>query len=300
MRDAVDGHRAWRELSDQAASLSHQPAPTVIHFARFEQPFLRSLAAGRFRSTWSAHGTLAGAYCPICLAAACVPFLDTSVARLARCVAAPITWMRRRSSGKSLSGCSRCRVCRRGARSTIGSPDRSSRPGVDAAFGRCRATCGFRCRMPLASIACCGQTIASYVGKAASLHHQVNSYFRKQNGVPERSLEMLSQARAISFDVTPSPLEAALLEPDEIKRHRPPYNVALTIQDRALWFTSPDLSARSSQPSPHCPLGPFASPDTLDQFGTHSGRLRGADVRSMGPGCRHVQRRLRAAVRDAS
>jgi DNA polymerase-3 subunit epsilon len=77
---------------------------------------------------------------------------------------------------------------------------------------------------------------------------------------------MLSQARAISFDVTPSPLEAALLEPDEIKRHRPPYNVALTIQDRALWFTSPDLSARSSQPSPHCPLGPFASPDTLDQF----------------------------------
>ena len=82
----------------------------------------------------------------------------------------------------------------------------------------------------------------------------------------ERSLEMLSQARAISFDVTPSPFEAALLEPDEIKRHRPPYNVALTIQDRALWFTSLDLSARSSQPSPHCPLGPCASAATLDQF----------------------------------
>ncbi len=105
-----------------------------------------------------------------------------------------------------------------------------------------------------------------YVGKAASLRHRVNSYFRKQNGVPERLLEMLSQARAISFDVTPSPLEAALLEPDEIKRHRPPYNVTLTIQDRALWFASPDLSARSPQPSPHCPLGPFASAETLDQF----------------------------------
>jgi DNA polymerase-3 subunit epsilon len=105
-----------------------------------------------------------------------------------------------------------------------------------------------------------------YVGKAASLRYRVNSYFRKQNGVPERLLEMLSQARAISFDVTPSPLEAALLEPDEIKRHRPPYNVALTIQDRALWFASPDLRARSPQPSPHCPLGPFASAETLDQF----------------------------------
>jgi DNA polymerase-3 subunit epsilon len=105
-----------------------------------------------------------------------------------------------------------------------------------------------------------------YVGKAASLHHRVNSYFRKQNGVPERSLEMLSQARALSFDVTPSPLEAALLEPDEIKRYRPPYNVALTIHDRALWFTSPDLSACSPEPSPHCPLGPFASTEMLDQF----------------------------------
>jgi len=105
-----------------------------------------------------------------------------------------------------------------------------------------------------------------YVGKAASLHHRVNSYFRKQAGVPERLLEMLSQARAISFDVTASPLEAALLEPDEIKRHRPPYNVALTTASRALWFTSPDLSARRRQPSPHCPFGPFASAKTLDQF----------------------------------
>src|SRR6476659_7438639 len=77
---------------------------------------------------------------------------------------------------------------------------------------------------------------------------------------------MLSQARGISFDVAPSPLEAALLEPDEIKQHRPPYNVALTIHGRALWFTSPDLSARSPEPSPHCPLGPFASTETLDQF----------------------------------
>jgi DNA polymerase-3 subunit epsilon len=105
-----------------------------------------------------------------------------------------------------------------------------------------------------------------YVGKAASLHHRVNSHFRKQHGVPERLLEMLSQARAISFDVTPSPLEAALLEPDEIKRERPPYNVALTIQDRALWFTSPDLGARSPKPSPQCPLGPLASTETVDQF----------------------------------
>jgi excinuclease UvrABC nuclease subunit len=98
-----------------------------------------------------------------------------------------------------------------------------------------------------------------YVGKAASLRHRVNSYFRKQNGMPQRILEMLSQARGISFDVTPSALDAALFEPDEIKRHRPPYNVALTVEDRAVWFAPPDLSARSTHPSSQCPLGPFPS-----------------------------------------
>ena len=48
MRAAVCGRCAWRELTNEAASLTQQPAPTVIHFARFEQPFLRMLAAGVF------------------------------------------------------------------------------------------------------------------------------------------------------------------------------------------------------------------------------------------------------------
>jgi DNA polymerase-3 subunit epsilon len=119
-----------------------------------------------------------------------------------------------------------------------------------------------------------------YIGKASSLHHRVNSYFRKQYGVPERMLEMLSQARAISFEVTPSALEAALLEPDEIKRHRPPYNVALTVEDRAVWFASADLSARSPHPSTRYPLGPFPSAEVLDQFGA----LAQADRAALGRG----------------
>jgi DNA polymerase III subunit epsilon len=117
-----------------------------------------------------------------------------------------------------------------------------------------------------------------YVGKAASLRHRVNSYFRKQTGVPERTLEMLSQARGISFDVAPSALEAALIEPDEIKQHRPPYNVALTIENRALWFAAPNLTARSVHPSSQCPLGPFPSAGMLDQFGA----LATAESRALG------------------
>jgi DNA polymerase-3 subunit epsilon len=106
-----------------------------------------------------------------------------------------------------------------------------------------------------------------YVGKASSLHERVNSHFRRQHGLDERMLEMLSQARAIAFDVTPTPLEAALLETDEIKRRRPPYNLALTIDDRAIWFASPDLGTRSLRPSVACPLGPLVSAETLDRFG---------------------------------
>jgi DNA polymerase-3 subunit epsilon len=127
-----------------------------------------------------------------------------------------------------------------------------------------------------------------YVGKASSLHHRVNSYFRKQHGVHERTLEMLSQARAVSFQVTPSALEAALLEADEIKRHRPPYNVALAIEHRHVWFARHDLGARSLTMSERCPLGPFPSAETLDQFaalaaGSHAvlGRGRWAPAHSV-------------------
>jgi hypothetical protein len=119
-----------------------------------------------------------------------------------------------------------------------------------------------------------------YVGKAASLRHRVNSYFRKRNGMHERTLEMLSQARGISFAVTPSALEAALVEADEIKRHQPPYNVALTVEHRALWFAPPDLSARSANLSGHCPLGPFPSATRLEEFSA----LARADRRSLGSG----------------
>ena len=140
-----------------------------------------------------------------------------------------------------------------------------------------------------------------YVGKASSLHDRVNSHFRKQHGVDERTLEMLSQARAISFDVTPTPLEAALLETDEIKRHRPPYNLALTVDGRAIWFTSSDLSGRSPRPSQACPLGPIVSVELLDQFGAFARAERAALGSSRwGAGRGDVPCRLRAAVRDAS
>src|ERR671911_227221 len=267
MRSAVDGRHAWRELSDQAASLTQQPAPTVIHFARFEQPFLRTLGADVFPLDVVCTRDIARRLfpnLPRCSLRALAGYFGRAVGALRRSAdhveATAFVW-------QELVG-----LLERHGVSTWGAlHDWLAGPAKPI---RCRHRIwpmprDVRLSLPTApGIYRMLRTDGSvlYVGKAASLHHRVNSYFRKQAGVPERLLEMLSQARAISFDVTPSPLEAALLEPDEIKRHRPPYNVALTTASRALWFTSLDLSARSQQPSPHCPFGPFASAETLDQF----------------------------------
>ena len=281
MRTAVDGHVAWRELSDQAASLTQQPAPTVIHFARFEQPFLRTLAGGEPPLDIVCTNDIARRLLPDLprrSLRALAGYFGRAVGTLRRSAdhieATAFVW---RELVRLLEddGVETWGALHEWLATPIDSPKRGrrvwpmprevrlslpDRPGVY--------------RMLRTS----GDVL--YVGKASSLHDRVNSYFRKQHGVDERLLEMLSQARAISFDVTPTPLEAALLETDEIKRQRPPYNVALTVDDRALWFTSPDLSQRSPHPSPACPLGPFASAETLDQFGA----LARADRTALGSG----------------
>jgi DNA polymerase-3 subunit epsilon len=285
MRSAVDGRHVWRKLSEQAANLTQQPAPTVIHFAQFEQPFLRTLAAGVFPLDVVCSRDIARRLLPNlprCSLRALAGYFGRAVGALRRSAdhveATAFVW-------QELV----CLLERHGV-STWG----ALHDWLDAAVKptRCRRRVwpmprDVRLSLPNApGIYRMLRTDGSvlYVGKAASLHHRVNSYFRKQHGVPERLLEMLSQARAISFDLTPSPLEAALLEPDEIKRQRPPYNVALAIRHRALWFASPDLSTCSREPSPHCPLGPFASAETLDQFVA----LARGDCAALTPGPRAV------------
>lgn len=81
-----------------------------------------------------------------------------------------------------------------------------------------------------------------YVGKAASLKKRVASYFNKRRNVPERTLEMLTQARRLEVTRTETVVEAALLEHDEIKAHAPPYNVAL--RGSVLGFAPSDRALR--------------------------------------------------------
>lgn len=104
-----------------------------------------------------------------------------------------------------------------------------------------------------------------YVGKAASLHRRVNSYYRKRRAA-DRLLELVSQARDVAVTETESALEAALLEIDEIKRRDPPYNRALRNRGQTVRYLSPDLGRAAATWSPACPLGPVPTPDLGTQL----------------------------------
>ena len=96
-----------------------------------------------------------------------------------------------------------------------------------------------------------------YIGKATSLKQRVNSYFRQKGSHAEHTLEMLSQAADLDVVRTGSALEAAVLESDEIKRHNPPYNVALQTGKRKLAFCSDDLQQCAGKADAiHC-IGPL-------------------------------------------
>lgn len=102
-----------------------------------------------------------------------------------------------------------------------------------------------------------------YIGKAGSLRSRVKSYFYKSRRHPEHILEMLSQAKRIDTTETGSLLEASLLESDEIKHHSPPYNIALQAKRRRISFCSDDFTTTGSEPGPGFRVGPLASADAV-------------------------------------
>jgi DNA polymerase-3 subunit epsilon len=279
----VEAQAAWCELLREASSLPQQPAPTAIHFARFERPFLEAVTGGALPLDIVCTHEIALRLLPGLprrSLRALAGYFGRAVGLLRRCAdhveATAFVWRELagllEAEGVSTWGDVRdwlatsSRTGANGKRSRVWPMPRELRLSLPDAPGVYRM------------LRTSGDVL--YVGKASSLHHRVNSYFRKQHGVHERTLEMLSQARALSFEVTPTALEAALLEPDEIKRHRPPYNVALVLDDREVWFASTNLAQREPHPSARCPVGPFPSADLLDRFAA----LGRADVAALGSG----------------
>lgn len=63
-----------------------------------------------------------------------------------------------------------------------------------------------------------------YVGKSNNMYERIMQHFR--NHETSKALEMSNRIASVSFEVTGSELLALLLESNEIKKHRPPYNRA--------------------------------------------------------------------------
>ncbi|KYG63413.1 excinuclease ABC subunit C [Bdellovibrio bacteriovorus] len=105
-----------------------------------------------------------------------------------------------------------------------------------------------------------------YVGKATSLHDRVNSYFRGQKNRDTRKLEMLTQVWDLHVTPVGSPLEAALLETDEIKRLDPPYNISLKTGRRELAFFSRDFTSFQTEADENHCIGPFSNALALDSI----------------------------------
>ena len=70
-----------------------------------------------------------------------------------------------------------------------------------------------------------------YAGKAKSLRTRLMSYFRARYP-DDKQARILHAASDIAFDYTPSEFAAALAELKLIRKHRPPFNVAMNRSKR--------------------------------------------------------------------
>jgi len=77
---------------------------------------------------------------------------------------------------------------------------------------------------------------------------------------------MLAQVYDLKVTECETPLEAALLETDEIKKWDPAYNVSLKTGDRRLLFYSRDFLDESETQSEDFPIGPFRPMGILESF----------------------------------
>lgn len=270
LEHAVSARHALNALSKQAGALARQNqrtlTPAVIHYARYEVPFLKELQ----RSVKTSAPLPIEVICTHQIAArlmselprkglrAVAGYLGHSVPPLKRCAphlsATAFIWCQLVQRLATQAGIHTLEQLlawlKQPAAPSSGKiypMPRQVRLGLPTAPGIYRMK---RCN---------GDVL--YIGKARSLKQRVNSYFHKHRRHPEHTLEMLTQAVALDFTRTNSAVAAALAESDAIKACDPPYNIALTKGHRKLSFISRDLGHHSATPNGHCRLGPVPSQD---------------------------------------
>lgn len=276
IRDPISPAQAWRDVSLAASQISHgrggAPAPTVIHFARFEEAFLR-----RLHQTFEPERPWPfDLICTHAIARRLLPDLPRrSIRAVAGYFGFPVDQLRRSAGHVAATAWVWRHVVELlrdehaiETRADLGNwlqrPALTSRRRV---YPMDRSTRLALPDSPGVYRMLRGNGDVLYVGKAVSLKRRVNSYFQKQRRIPERTLELLSQVRDVSVTPTESALEAAILESDLIKEHAPPYNVALQQQARSLWFYDTALEDAQTSPDDGHRVGPVSSRQPLWALG---------------------------------
>ncbi len=77
-----------------------------------------------------------------------------------------------------------------------------------------------------------------YIGKAKNIKKRVNSYFSKQQS--GKTAHLVARIADMEFIITPSEVEALLLEAQLIAKHKPKYNIDLKHNVRYAWIVLTD------------------------------------------------------------
>jgi DNA polymerase-3 subunit epsilon len=125
-----------------------------------------------------------------------------------------------------------------------------------------------------------GRTL--YVGKASDLKARVNSHFTSLKTASEKNLELYSQVWDLTSESTESSLEAAMLEVDLIQKLRPAYNSALLPADDRVWYCSTDLMSASPERLESHPWGPVPTAEPALAAGRLGAVLAGEPTASAG------------------
>ena len=267
--EALTEQHVWTELRGDILRLASQHpqarAPAVIHYARFELPFLHDLHTRLGDGTEFPLDTL----CLHAIGARLFPDLPRRNIRALAGFLGHTPELLRRAAGHVHASAFiwRAVVPRLEAEGVTtwtelsawiaDAPPRTRRPRriFPLPVERRRA-------LPDAPgvyrmLRCNGDVL--YVGKAVSVRKRIAGHFKSKGDFTERALELLSQVHELRITETPSVLEAALLESDEIKRIDPPYNVQLRSGERRAWFASRDLYETVSEPDDLHRIGPLPS-----------------------------------------
>ena len=91
-----------------------------------------------------------------------------------------------------------------------------------------------------------------YVGKALSLRARLSSYFQKTQALDPKTQALMAEAASVDWIVTPSELDALILENELIKENQPRYNMRLK-DDKSFPYVALDL--RADFPAPFVTRG---------------------------------------------